>query len=622
MKSNLTSIIVICIIILLFNSCNKIKNSIEIPEDFESYITTVSDTIDYREIIPFHGKEKEKIPLFITKNEAVEDIRMVEYLLSTSYSGFDYWKYKEVDFNSYFANLRDFVSRNDTIYVERFEYELSKILKDINDGHIAVDGLSYNWAYKHKSIYYCDVLVEKTNNGLFKVIETKLDIVKIGDLLTQKDGEKFLFKTLSPKDRSHYLVGILSFDPILSHQLSFNNKTITAPFHKTRLLYAKFNDAQPLSVERVNDIPIIRVSSFTNNNYPHMKKFMRMGTSFKNEKRIILNLWHNIGGSSVFPRDFINNLNGNSIWELSWAYLTSPAIIQYYAKYDLKSQPISSPVLKNTFIMNSKKHKQYLKTPMKNWEFGRHIREKPYGSYNGTLIILTNRRVLSAGESMLGYSKSVKNRIVIGENSGGVAQFSDVQIYYLPNSKIKIKLPRQILLIPNFEECVGFLPDFWLDSRNPTKEIINWLDDPENYQFKYKCSYDEMLIKNNFAPILPADVKIITPSLNIPKTIRAFSGKWFGSTYGVLDQFLVVENINEKIEVSAIYSWGVAYQWDINQPGWERYNGKIQNQKLILSNEKNNVKITYSFNPDGTLHSTYQRPGIVFAHTTLTRFDD
>jgi hypothetical protein len=621
MKSNLISNVVICIIIFSFNSCSQNKNYIEIPEDFQGYITNISEHVDYKEIIPSYGTEKENMPSVITKNEAIEDIRMIEYLLTTSYSGFDYWKSKGVDFSSYFANLRDFAGRNDTINVETFENELSKILTGITDGHIAIDGLHYNMGYKHKSIYYCDILVEKTDSGLFKVIDTKLDIVKIGDLFTQEDGEKFLFKTLSPKGKSHYLVGILSFDPIFSHPLSFNNKIITVPFHKTRLLYAKYNDAQLLSLKRESDIPIIQVSSFTNNNYPHMKKFIEMGRSLKSEKRIILNLWNNVGGSSVFPRDFIKNLNGNSMWELSWAYLTSPAIIQYYAKYDLNSQAARSPVFRNTIIMNSQKLEQYLKTPMKNWEFGKYIRYNSYGSYKGTLIILTNRRVLSAGESMLGYSKSVKNRIVIGENTGGVGQFSDVQIYYLPNSKIKIKLARQLFLIPDFEECIGFLPDLWLDSRTPIKEVINWLDDPENYQFKYKCSYDEMLREHNLAPVLPADVKIITPSLKLPKTLRAFSGKWFGVTDGILDQMLVVESINDKMEVNAIYSWGVAYQWDIDQPGWERYHGIYRDHKLILTNENNNINITCSLNPDGTLHSIYQRPGVL-AHTTWTRFDD
>jgi hypothetical protein len=333
-----------------------------------------------------------------------------------------------------------------------------------------------------------------------------------------------------------------------------------------------------------------------------------------------LNLFYNGGGSSIYPQAFIKNLNDQSEWEISWAILTSPAITQYFAKYDLKSMPNISPSFRHTIMTNRKKQKKYLTSPMKNWEFGKIRNQKSFGSYNGALIILTNRRVLSAAEAMIGYSKSIKNRIIIGENTGGVAQFSDTQNYSLPNSKLVIILPRQILSIPDFEECVGFLPDLWLDSMEPVKEVLNWLNDAENYQFKFACSYNEMRDKNNLAPLLPVDLKIIAPSLKLPKTLRAFSGEWFGITDGVLDQLLVVESINANMEVKAMYSWGVAYQWNINQPGWQRYNGKFQNQKLILSDEKNNVKITYKFNSDGTLHSTYQRPGI-FSQTALTKFD-
>ncbi len=620
MRSQYTHFILIGIVIILFNSCNDSSNSNEVPEEFKSYIDSISDTVDYKEILPFHGKEKKEIPTHISKKEAIEDIQMIEYLLNTSYSGFEYWEHEGVSFKTFFTNLRGLIKEKDTVYVTEFESELSKILRQINDGHIAIVGSIYNWAYKHKSIYFCDILVEKTNDSLFKVIDSQLDIVNIGDLFTQIDCEKYLFKTLSPSEKYHYLIGVQSYDAITSGQLSFNNKTIQVPFHKSRLMYAKFNDLEPFHIERENNIPIVRVSSFADRHYTTMKKFMELGNELKNEKRIILNLFYNGGGSSIFPQAFIKNLNNQSEWEISWAILTSPAITQYFAKYDLSAMPDISPSFRHTIITNRKKHNEYRTSPKRSWEFGKTHNQKPYGSYNGTLIILTNRRVLSAAEAMIGYSKSVQNRILIGENTAGVAQFSDVQQYYRPNSKLIVKLPRQILSIPDFNECIGFLPDYWLDSMEPTKEVLRWLNNPNNYQFKYSCSYNEMLEKNNLAPLLPADIKIISPSSKIPSALRAFSGKWFGISDGILDNILVVEKINDKKEVNAVYSWGVAYQWNINQPGWQRYNGKFQSQKLILTDKNNKIKITYKFNSDSTLDATYERPG-VFSHTTLTRID-
>jgi hypothetical protein len=195
-----------------------------------------------------------------------------------------------------------------------------------------------------------------------------------------------------------------------------------------------------------------------------------------------------------------------------------------------------------------------------------------------------------------------------------------VQQYYLPNSKFVVILPRRFLLIPGLEECVGFLPDYWLDSMEPLKEVLYWLRDPDNYQFKYSSNFAEMLKKNNLAPVLPDDIKIISPSLKVPKLLRAFSGKWLGVSDGILDHMLVVEEINDNLEVNAIYSWGVAYQWNINQPGWQCYKGKFENQKLILADEKNKIKITYKLNSNGTLDATFECPG-VFSCATLSRLD-
>jgi hypothetical protein len=100
--------------------------------------------------------------------------------------------------------------------------------------------------------------------------------------------------------------------------------------------------------------------------------------------------------------------------------------------------------------------------------------------------------------------------------------------------------------------------------------------------------------------------------------VRKFSGKWFGVVDGVLDHMLVVEKINDNLEVDAIYSWGVAYQWGIHQPGWTRYKGKILQNTIVLEDKANQIMITYRLNPDGTLEQTYQRPGI-FSRSIMSK---
>ncbi len=617
-RNKLLNFLILIFLSITLTSCCQDDKVINIPNEFNKYITRNNLDVDYKEIIPYYGINKKSIPAFITKREAIEDIEMFEYLLSTAYAGFEYWEYKGVDFKKYFTGLKKLICEKDTdtVLTYEFERELTKVLKQIYDGHIALIGLRYNHAYRHKAVYYCDILVEKTHNGLLKVIDSQTDIVKVGDIFTQKDAEKYLFRTLSPAGKSHYLIGTLSFSNIFSRELSFNNITIQIPFHKNRLLYTRFYDSKPFYIERKENIPVIRAASFENRLYPDMEKFMELGNQLKNEDTIIVNLFHNGGGSSVFPKTFIRNLNGGSEWEMSWAMLTSPAITQYYANYNLSSMPDISPEYKNLIKTNSEKNEEFRTSPVKNWEFGSSSKQNKSGSYKGTLIILTNRRVLSGGESMVGYSKSISNRIIIGENTGGVAQFSDACTYYLPNSKFIARLPRQFLIIPNLEECIGFNPDYWLDSMEPEEEIFRWINDPENYQFNYSFSYDDMLTNNKLATFLPDDAVVVPPNSKVPATIRKFSGKWFGVTEGILDHLLVVEKINENLEVDAIFSWGVAYQWNIFEPGWQRFKGKIENQKLIISDDQ--LQITYQFNSEGNLDAVYERPG-VYSYTELIK---
>lgn len=610
-----TKWIALSVISLILMTCS---GSDMVPKEYRNYITQNSTPVEYQEIIPFHGGERLKIPATITREQALEDLRMFEYLLKTAYAGYDYWKSKGIDFEAYFTGVRDFVSQSDTVATYHFEKELAQIFKQISDGHIALIGDIYNWAYRHQAVYFCDIMVEKSSDSSLKVIDSQNDSVKNGDLFTQSQPDKYLFKTLAAAGKTHYLIGKLSADPVTLEKLAFNNRIVQVPFHKSRLLYSRFEDPAPFYINRVDGIPIVRVTGFADQLYPEMQKFMAAGTELKNEKTLIINLFYNGGGSSVFPQTFMQNLNGNSQWEIYWAMLTSPAITEYFAKYDLKSMPDISPHFKNWIKTNGSKFESYKSTPVKNWNFGASERRNQPGDFNGTLIFLTNRRILSAGEGMIGASASVKNRFIIGENTGGVAQFSDACEFYLPNSKFIAKLPRQFLIIPGLEECVGYLPDYWLDTMEPLQEVMNWLQDQAHYQFRYTSTFAEMLRQNNFRPVLPEDLKIIPPGPHISKELSAFSGKWCGAADGILDNVLVVEKINSEQEVNVVYSWGVAYQWGVSQPGWQRYQAKFQQHTLLITDEKNRIKITYQLNPDNTLSSTYERPGAT-SYTILSK---
>ena len=162
-----------CTVLFLSSSCKNQKEQKYIPRAFEKFISETEIPIRYKQIIPYYGDKRLPVPDFITKDEALKDIELLEYLLKTSYSGFEYWKHQGVDFDFYFEGLRNFALKNDTILIDHFENEWVKILMEIKDGHIGFIGKQKHNAYKHKSVYFSEIIIKETSNGVHQVIASQ-----------------------------------------------------------------------------------------------------------------------------------------------------------------------------------------------------------------------------------------------------------------------------------------------------------------------------------------------------------------------------------------------------------------------------------------------------------------
>lgn len=110
--------------------------------------------------------------------------------------------------------------------------------------------------------------------------------------------------------------------------------------------------------------------------------------------------------------------------------------------------------------------------------------------------------------------------------------------------------------------------------------------------------------------LLPQDMEIVPPNPDLPLEVKAFSGKWFGVWDGILQHVLVVEQINPP-NVTAIYAYGSAPSWNINNPSYARLQGEIEPGMLRLTLRRTAATVTYRMQPDGTLDATYEtRTGI------------
>lgn len=618
-KSSFCYTMLIGCIAALIAACNPGHDNATIPEIYAKYISKRSSPVPYKDLTQTIATNKVETPDSLSSAEALEDIDMLEYLWKTSYSGYEYWKYQGVDFEAYITDLRSWARQSPHMKTLEFEASATSILKEIYDGHISFIGAGYYGAYRHKAVYFTDILVEEMARGEFQVIDSQNDLVRVGAMFTQTESANYLFPTLAPPDKKQFLVGLLTFTPPRSIKLSFDDEMLEIPLRKSRLLLSRFDDPSPYYLDRTHGIPIIRITGFGDALHGQMQDFMQSGVDLKNEDLVLLNVFNNGGGSSIYPQTFLKNINGPVQWEIHWAELTSPAIAGYYSNYAV--DPSTTPGTKHLVSRYARQYEKLQSFPTKSWSFNKDEKRPVEGTFGGKLILMTNRRVLSAGENLVGASASLKDRITIGENTGGSAQFSSTCAYVLPHSKLILNLPRQLIFIPGLEECVGYLPDFWLDTNEPMEEVLKWLKSPEQYQFNYTERYDEFLESLSMTAVLPEDSQISTPGADVPDSLARFSGKWFGVSDGVLDHLLAIENISAGGEVEAIYAWGVAYQWGINNPGWTRYKGTFQGSKLVLTAPDNMLTISYEIKSDGSMDSWYKRPGIL-SYTELVKLED
>ena len=92
--------------------------------------------------------------------------------------------------------------------------------------------------------------------------------------------------------------------------------------------------------------------------------------------------------------------------------------------------------------------------------------------------MLVNSGTASSGETAVMYGRSVRDFILIGENTMGCNTFGNVRGYTLKHSDIICRIPNVINLCENPAECkegYGFEPNYWVDSENVEEEVIKWL---------------------------------------------------------------------------------------------------------------------------------------------------
>ncbi len=453
-------------------AAGKTNNRGSVPVPLQEYIGPLITPVKFIDIKAPDGSGKVDT---LTSQQALDDIKMLEYIFETGYSGRDYFGKKGVSFESMYADLRKLAKNGETVKTGDMEGIICRHLSGVTDGHLRILGTRKYSFYRHKNAHFADLIAEKRKDG-FYITESKVDGIPEGSYYTGK--ESIMFPTLSPPGKRYYLVGKLSYSPVNSMTAEFGGRRLQIPLHPIRMGEKKADTSKIFSTEKLEGITCITLTSLDSSHKKILDEFVKTGSNLKNETCFILDICDNHGGSSYFAHDFIANFNGSAKWINYFAFLYAPATLQ--ATANLYNE---FPHLKAYEDFDIDKEMENVrKNPVRKWEISTKSQEREMGSYKGKAVVVCNRNVASSGEAMLNMWRSIPGGIIVGENSGGIGNFGDVREYMLPNSKMVLTVPCKLFIVPEVEEGVGYMPDYWIDTEVPETDIIRWLKDPENYE--------------------------------------------------------------------------------------------------------------------------------------------
>lgn len=432
------------------------------------------------------GTVSPQCPDFISKEQAYEDIDMLGYLLETGYAGLHYMETCGVSVQSLLDTLRQTVGQSEgQVSVRELESLLARSLEGIKDNHLIFLGHEFHHGPAgHMDAYVSDVLVRSTGRaGEYEVIDSFVDRIPISSVIIDRGGPTRFFKTLSCKGQEHYLVGTLSWSLVDRISIACDDENIEVPVHRIRVA-----DARPsrgpgkCRLDDVDGIPVISAKSFMGSDWQMLEDLRKWGRELREAKAFVLDISNNNGGDSTFPEAFFRSLLGTLDRQFMFAELRSPTMLQ---AREAMERP-KDPYFRVSEWHRRRRLRRYRRHHVKEWivhKPGPASRRKA-GCKCEHVVVVMNSRTVSAAESVIPMARSVPNVVLVGENTAGCNRFGNIIVYCLPNSKIKFQLASSVSLLPGFEEGVGFMPDYWIDSADPVGEVVRWLNNPDTYRFR------------------------------------------------------------------------------------------------------------------------------------------
>lgn len=456
-KSTLTLILA-----TLFFSC------VPSEEELPSYLIE-EKKVEYRE----PTLEAKEPPLYLSKEEAGEDLDEFIYILETVYSGYEYQQeFYGVKWTRNFCRAhRALNDKGDRLTQQELLDILYICIDGVNDGHMNLQSLitihNPSPTYRHSDFYYSDLWVEKSGSA-YKVVVSGLEDIEEGASFTGSKDD--LFPCLK-NGREAYRVGILSKEPVEELAVKINREEVMIPVQTwdapeeeslRRVAFSRNMGIQYIKVRTLWAAPFLNEKERLYRN-EILQRFEVALKGIDKDQPLIVDLRYNNGGYIDYLFPYLAMYLGISPGNLY------PTMLELNSPYLYAADGAS------------KDQKEMQDLPRRYWEtvLANGNDETSRSIVGENLIVLVNRKSYSAGEIIWGVLKP-EFYTLIGENTAGMARFVGPEVFYLESSSVYCYIPTS--LIPHLpyleDESVGVFPDYWQTSDELGETLSSLLDIP------------------------------------------------------------------------------------------------------------------------------------------------
>lgn len=439
-------------------------SSIYLP-DYESdefkAIEFSEEEIDLLTYDENYGKE------ILTYDEAANDVDYLFRILKTSYAPYEYFGGDEVFDQAKQNILDDLAEMGNNIYDYELVTVISVNLSFMTDSHFAIN---YSGLDFIEEVYYYDNAKREFRNdedGYFTVI---------GGVKYYIDKENEQYMKLTVGESGELVYGIITLCEegmhryIMPTEMKLNGEDGSEYTLELNWTTDRYNYQFELTWEdEIEGIPLTGIGSMAiDDDYciEEMNDFVNRAKELRDEEVFILDLRGNMGGLSAISYMWLYNLTGGVEVEGEYSMVYYMSMLNDFVTQGNNDEAIEA-LLKFDFFEENPDQREDLLSEEDEDVYGEgyvYDTVDSWNEYDGTVFVLCDKAVSSAGEMFILELMDLENVVVFGTNSNGCLISGGTNYYvdvFLPNSGASVYYSTILILTDDSErfDARGVQPD-------------------------------------------------------------------------------------------------------------------------------------------------------------------